>query len=86
MLQEYFGQECPHCISMMPLVERLEKELGVTVEKYEVWHSDTNKEKVKGIEEFKSCGGVPFFINTETRKTICGDSTYEELRAWAEGK
>jgi len=26
------------------------------------------------------CGGVPFFINTETGKWICGEASYEELK------
>ena len=29
------------------------------------------------------CGGVPFFINTETDATICGEATIDELKAWA---
>ena len=45
-LQEYFGETCPHCIVMKPMVEKLEKELGVTVEKFEVWNNDENAKKL----------------------------------------
>lgn len=34
---------------MMPLVEKLEKEAGVKVEKYEVWHDEENAKKWKSM-------------------------------------
>lgn len=85
MLLEFFGQECPHCDKMKPLVEKLEKESGVQVEKYEVWH---NKENAKKMEEYDKgrCGGVPFFLNTDTDKFICGEATLDGLKEWAERK
>ena len=81
MLLEFYGKECPHCSRMHALVERIEKEEGVKVEKHEVWHDAKNAKK---MEEYDKglCGGVPFFYNTETRKHICGETTYERLRAW----
>lgn len=30
-----------------------------------------------------SCGTVPFFINTETDRIICEETSYEELKQWA---
>jgi len=82
MLLDFYGQECPHCLKMMPLVERLEKEENVKVEKYETWHSPENALKMKGYDK-DLCGGVPFFYNTITGKFICGEADYEELKAWA---
>mgnify|MGYP001600202552 FL=1 len=72
-------------MNMVPLVERLEKEEDVKVEKYETWH---NEENVKKMQEYDKglCGGVPFFINTDTGKHICGESSYEELKKWAKEK
>lgn len=67
---------------MFPLVEKLEKETGLKVEQYETWHDEGNAKKMEEYDK-GACGGVPFFINTETGKTICGESTYEELKAWA---
>ncbi len=83
-LLEFYGETCPHCITMKPLVEQMEKELGVTVEKYEVWNNEENATK---MEEYDKglCGGVPFFINTESGKFLCGSSDYEELKNWASG-
>jgi len=84
-LLEFYGETCPHCVEMHPLVERLEKELGVKVEKKEVWENEENaEEQAKYDKGF--CGGVPFFFNTETEKHLCGSVDYETLKAWAQGE
>jgi thiol-disulfide isomerase/thioredoxin len=85
-LLEFYGKECPHCVEMRPLVERLEAELGVDVEKYETWHDEKNEEKRRIHDKGGECGGVPFFVNTESGETICGAVPYETLKAWAKGK
>ncbi len=85
MLLEFYGEGCPHCTAMKPLVEKLEKEESFKIEKNEVWGNSDNAKK---MEEYDKgfCGGVPFFINTETGKWICGSTSYEELKNWASGK
>ncbi|PIR69850.1 MAG: hypothetical protein COU47_00210 [Candidatus Niyogibacteria bacterium CG10_big_fil_rev_8_21_14_0_10_46_36] len=85
MLLEFYGNECPHCVRMAPLVERLKQEEGITVEQFEVWHDDDNSIK---MDEYDTglCGGVPFFFNTETKEFICGSTSYEDLCAWAKGE
>ena len=85
MLQNFYGKECPHCVKMHELVDKLEKEEGVKVEKYETWHDEENAKKMAECDK-GTCGGVPFFINTETGKTICGECSYEELKEWAKKK
>ncbi len=85
MLIEFFGKECPHCTRMQPLVEQLEKEEGLKLTTYEVWHDKSNQEKMREYDK-GMCGGVPFFINTATGQFICGESTYEHLKAWAKGE
>jgi hypothetical protein len=67
---------------MRPLVERLENEEKVVIDKFETWH---NEENVKKYEEYDKgkCGGVPFFYNTKTGKFICGEASYDELKQWA---
>ena len=82
-LINFYGTECPHCERMMPLIDRLEKETGVTVERLETWHNDANATKLEAMDKDGACGGVPFFINLDTKATICGEATYEELKAWA---
>ncbi|MEK7091578.1 MAG: hypothetical protein AAB900_01185 [Patescibacteria group bacterium] len=82
MLLEFYGEACHYCLEMEPRVEKLEKEPGVKVEKYETWHNEENARKLDEIDR-DLCGGVPFFYNTETKKFICGGADYEELKAWA---
>jgi hypothetical protein len=67
---------------MMPLIERLEKETGVSVERVETWHNEANAKRLEEMDKDGACGGVPFFINTKTGKTICGEASYEELKEW----
>lgn len=80
-LLEFYGRECPHCLRMEPLVAQLEKETGIKVEKYEVWHDQKNAELMKQYD--KDCGGVPFFFNEKTGESICGSVPYEMLKEWA---
>ena len=82
MLIDFFGRECPHCHNMDPLVDRLEKETGMKVERMEVWHNAENAQKMESYDHGK-CGGVPFFVNTKTDATICGEVPYDVLKKWA---
>ena len=83
-LLEFYGTECPHCVRMQSLVERLEKELGCRVERYEVWHNMENRKIMERYDK-DSCGGVPFYFNSKTGKSICGETGYDELEVWAKG-
>lgn len=80
----FYGEECSHCHVMRPLVDRLEKDLGVRVDKYEVWHNEANARKMDEYDK-NLCGGVPFFYNTKTEAWICGETSYEKLKDWAKG-
>lgn len=85
MLLEFYGLECPHCDRMKVLIERLKKEENVSIESYEIWHNEENERKMLEYDK-DLCGGVPFFYHTETKAFICGEVSYEELKAWAIGK
>lgn len=78
----FYGRECPHCERMQPLIDRLEAETGAAVERLEVWYDEANFGRLKECDD-GSCGGVPFFCNTDTDKTICGEAEYEALKSWA---
>ena len=84
-LLNFYGRECPHCHTMEPIIDRLEKDLDVTVDRLEVWHDDSNKETFESYDK-GVCGGVPYFYNTETEASICGEATLEELKSWALGE
>lgn len=84
-LIEFYGTECPHCIKMQPLIERLEQEEGIKIKRLEVWHNEKN-EKMRQQVDKGLCGGVPFFFNKKTGKWICGSTNYEAFKKWALGK
>lgn len=87
-LYNFFGRECPYCIQMHPLIDRLEHELKVKVVQLEVWHIPQNHAKLMefGDKLRPSCGGrlaVPAFYNLKTGKALCGAVPYETLKVWA---
>lgn len=84
-LIEFYGTECVHCKEMEPLIERLKQETGLVVQRIEVWHNAQNAELLKKYDK-GFCGGVPFFINTQSGKWICGSTSYEKFKAWATEK
>lgn len=85
-LINFYGRECPHCERMESVIVKLEKDTGVVVERKETWHDDANLAELNKCDKDGACGGVPFFYNTETGKSICGEATIDELKEWAGGK
>ena len=84
MLYFYYGEECPHCHEMMPIVDKLIEE-GIEVKKLETWHNDEHALALKEADGGR-CGGVPFFLNTDTDQFICGSTSEETIRNWAAGE
>ena len=84
-LYEFYGDGCPHCEKMAPIVEDLDDEEGVEVKQLEVWENQENAERMQEFDNGK-CGGVPFFYNTESDEWICGETDLEELKVWAKGE
>ena len=81
----FTGTECVHCHAMDPLITKLEKESKLKITKLEVWHDAKNAALQQKLDAGK-CGGVPFFYNEKTKKWLCGEVPYSELKAWATGK
>lgn len=81
-LIEFYGEECPHCKDMEPLISQLEKEENIKIEKLEIWHDEENAKMMEELGK-DECRGVPFFYNKKTKEFICGESSYEKLKAWA---
>jgi len=85
---EFYGAECPHCKKMVPIVEQVEKDIGITFEKLEVWHNDTNRafylnymNNVMRDCNLKNEGiVVPTFMSMKNNKSICGEKSVEELK------
>lgn len=81
----FYGEGCPHCKKMEVHLDRLESE-GVSVVRLEVWNNEENSKKLEECDSDSKCGGVPFFLNKKTGKTICGEVEYEEILSWAKGE
>lgn len=81
----FYGTDCPHCVLMEALLDKLKFETGCEVERIEVWGNEENTKMMEDIDK-GSCGGVPFFANTKTGKNLCGEVTFKEIKNWAEDK
>ncbi len=83
MLYEFYGLECPHCQAMRKISDKLIADTGVHIERKEIWHNKENMKLIKECDAKDECGGVPFFYNSENKQWLCGEVTYDELKAWA---
>jgi len=82
----FYGLDCPHCIEPEKAVDDLISE-GFPIHKMEVWYNEDNDSLLEELDSGDgSCGGIPFFINRDTGKTICGEASYEQIKLCAEGK
>ncbi|MFB0564203.1 MAG: thioredoxin domain-containing protein [Candidatus Aminicenantaceae bacterium] len=84
----FWARECPHCRHMMPYVDKLEEETGVSIERLEIWHNEKNADLMRSLRDIITpvCGGqlrTPTFLNTETKNVLCGEVEYEKLKEWA---
>lgn len=87
---EFYGETCPHCIGMKPIVKNAEQKSKVTIEKLEVWNDPKNQAKMQKYEDIisKACGGfaaVPSFVNTKTNQALCGAHSEEDIIALING-
>jgi len=84
----FYGKECPHCKKMMPLVDKLENETNVAIERLEIWHNEKNADLMRSHGDIikAKCGGqlrVPTFLDMETKDVFCGEAKYKTLKSWA---
>jgi hypothetical protein len=73
---------------MKPIVEKMEKETGIELEKLEIWHNEKNADLMRSYREVitKVCGGqlrTPTFLNTDTNDVMCGEVSFKKLKEWA---
>ena len=83
----FWARECPHCQKMLPLVDKLEKETGIKLERLEVWHNENNADLMRSYRTViaPKCGGqlrTPTFFCPETEEVICGEVEYKKLKEW----
>lgn len=87
---EFYGDGCPHCLSMEPVIKGLESKKGVEITKLEVWNDKKNKavmdEYIGIIGE--ACGGfaaVPSYVNTQTKQALCGAHDAKDIEILMDG-
>ncbi len=88
---EFYGETCPHCLSMKPVVQKIEADNKVEIKKLEVWNDKENQTVMKKYEDIISiaCGGfaaVPSFVNTKTNQALCGAHDEAEIVALLNGE
>lgn len=71
------------CVVMEPLIKQLEKEIGVKIDKLEAMRNEKNRQL---LERYAGISMVPFFYNEITGEKISGESDYDSLKKWAQGK
>lgn len=81
----FYGNECEHCERMNTLVDRFMIENQIAIIRKEVWHNKENDAEMQAID-CDRCGGIPFFWNGNTKKWLCGEVSYNDIKEWAEGK
>ena len=84
-LIDFYGTECMRCKEMEPILERLEKELKVKVDRIEVWHNAANA-AMMGQYDKEQRGFVPMYVNKKTGKVLYGTQSYENMLKWAKGE
>ncbi len=87
---EFYGETCPHCMSMKPIVASIEEETGAKLDKLEVWNNEENARKMESHYELigEACGGlpgVPAFVNVDTKQALCGAHDKADIIALMEG-
>ena len=87
----FYGKECPHCHIMMPRALKLAKERKIKIKKFEVWHNNKNAALMRSYALIikPSCGGelgVPSFVDTESKRVLCGKTNYKTFKLWATKK
>lgn len=79
----FYEEKCVPCVVMEPLIKQLEKEIGVKIDKLEAMRNEKNRQL---LERYAGISMVPFFYNEITGEKISGESDYDSLKKWAQGK
>ena len=79
----FYTADCEHCEAMLPVINELLQENDIEFELVEVTPDD--KATIARYDSYEqgNCGGVPFFVHTETKRWLCGEVSKDELRTWA---
>lgn len=79
----FYGESCPFTTRVLPEVRCLETSLGKQISRKEIWSDSSNRELYRNSGGQQNCGGVPYFYNKLTGKSVCGASSCDDLISWA---
>lgn len=87
---EFYGETCPHCIALKPIITSIEQESDVRIKKLEVWNNAENKKLMMEYEDIigEACGGfaaVPALVNTKTKQALCGMHDKQDIKNLIDG-
>ena len=80
----FHGPDCDLCDEMEPFMKKVEKELGKRILRFDV-ASSKNYNLLTRLDHENRCNGLPYFYNRANHRTVCGATTYDNLRKWASG-
>lgn len=80
----FYGEHCSFTKKVQNEVNCLEIHLNKQINKKEVWNNIENQKLYQEVGGLNSCGGVPFFYNKNTGKSICGATSCDILKIWAD--
>lgn len=84
----FHGEDCPHCQHMKPIVEKMEKELKIKVDKKEVWYNDENADLMRKYADIITANsgdgdlGVPAFVDIKNKEALVGEQLEVDLKKW----
>ncbi|AFZ80701.1 hypothetical protein BEWA_001080 [Theileria equi strain WA] len=84
-LLAFHSEDCDFCKDMDVVIDKVVKDCKVHIDKFYVSNEDHYRLFLK-LDKRTKCGGLPFYYNMVTHRHICGATTYQNLRAWAENR
>jgi len=74
------------CDEMEKVVSEIEKDLGVTVQRFDILRDRFARNLYEKIDEIEFVGDIPLLYHRESRQSIYGTDDKARVRAWAKGR
>jgi thiol-disulfide isomerase/thioredoxin len=84
----FYGEDCPHCKKMHPIVKEIVKEIGAKFKFLEIWYDEENADYMRSFSKIIEDSSqnhdlsVPTFLDIKNKEAIVGSKTKEELIKW----
>jgi len=71
---------------MEKIVSEIEKDLGVTVQRFDILKDRFARNLYEKIDEIEFVGDIPLLYHRESRQSIYGTDDKVRVKAWAKGR